>query len=520
MDTIVIIRLGRMGDVTLTAPTIKNLRLMYPESKILFITREMYKPLAEILPGVNRVLTFPDEGRYFDLIKLCSAIDEYEPRLVVDLHKNFRSFHLATLTKAPYRVVYHKRRKERLAAVHEKKFLSPVPHTIDLYNTVLDELNGEKMSRLPDLNLPDEVLNGRLPAREAVAIVPGASSPVKAWPAERFAQLAERIIYDFKIPVMLFLGGQEKSLESEFQSLPEEHLTVYHNHPLVDIAALLSHCRMTITNDSGLMHVSSSVGTPTVALFGPTHEQLGFYPLGLHDVLLGVDESCRPCSLHGNKTCYREEQYCFTGLSVKGVYGKIVSLLDRLKLEPAMFIDRDGTLIEDKHYLADPDKIEFIPGSLEAVGRLKRAGYKIIIISNQSGVARGFFPVETVDRIHKQLCLQMKEAGCEPDEIRFCPHHPDGDVPDYTGVCECRKPRAGMLEAAAAKLGVDVKRSFIIGDKYSDIQCGKVLGGRSLLVRTGEGSQTEKDLPSEPYLRPYHIDDDLAAAVDNILSKS
>ena len=132
MDTIAVIRLGRLGDVTLTSPTIKNLRMLYPESQILFVTREMYKSLAEILPGVNRVLPFPDEGRYFDLVRLCSEIDEFEPKLIVDLHKNFRSFHLATLTKSPYRVVYHKRRKERLAAVHEKKFVSPVPHTIDL----------------------------------------------------------------------------------------------------------------------------------------------------------------------------------------------------------------------------------------------------------------------------------------------------------------------------------------------------------------------------------------------------
>lgn len=519
MDTIVVIRLGRLGDVTLTAPTVKNLRLLYPESRILFITRDMYKPLAEILPGVNRVLNFPDNGSYFDLVKLCATIDEYEPKLIVDLHKNFRSFHLATLTKAPYRVVYHKRRKERLAAVNDKKFVTPVPHTVDLYNAVLDQLKGERLAKLPDLMLSDDTLDGPKPSRDAVAIVPGASSPVKAWSVEKFAQLAERIIFDFKLPVRVFLGEKETELETYFQHLPKEHLTIYRNHPLVDIAALLSQCRLTISNDSGLMHVSSSVGTPTMALFGPTHEQLGFYPLGLHDSLLGTDESCRPCSLHGNISCHREEQYCFTQLTVDAVYEKAATQIERIKLEPAVFVDRDGTLIEDKHYLADPDKIEFLPGSLEGVARLKQAGYKIVIISNQSGVARGFFPVETVDMVHKCLIEKMINAGCEPDDIRFCPHHPDGDDPGYTGDCDCRKPKGGMLEASAVDLGVDIKRSFVIGDKFSDIQCGKVIGGRSILVRTGEGVDTEKELPAEPYLQPYHISNDLNAAIDFILSR-
>jgi len=519
MDTIAVIRLGRLGDVTLTSPTIKNLRILYPESQIIFITREMYKSLAEMLPGVNQVLTFPNEGRYFDLVRLCSEIDEFEPKLVVDLHKNFRSFHLATLTKSPYRVVYHKRRKERLAAVHEKKFVSPVPHTIDLYNGVLDELKGVKLARHPDLVLPDKILDADPPARKAVAIVPGASSPVKAWPVERYAELTERIVYDFKIPVRLFLGEEEQEVEKYFKGLPDEYITIHRNEPLTQVAAHLSQCRLTVTNDSGLMHVSSAVGTPTVALFGPTHEQLGFYPIGLHDILLGVDESCRPCSLHGNKPCYREEQYCFTNLTVDGVYEKVAAALDRMTLDPAVFIDRDGTLIVDEHYLADPEKIKFIPGSLEAVDRLKQAGYKIVIISNQSGVARGFFPVETVDLVHQHLARQMREAGCEPDDIRYCPHLPDGDVPEYTGECECRKPRAGMLTASAIQLGLDVKRSFVIGDKFSDIQCGKIIGCRSLLVRTGEGAETEQALPTQDYLRPYHIDDNLAGAVDHILSR-
>jgi len=509
MDTIVAIRLGRLGDIALTGPTLKNLRFLYPRSNILFVTRSMYQPLA----------AFPNNGSYFDLVNLSAAIDERDPDLMVDLHKNFRSFHLAALTSAPYKVVYHKRRKERQAAVNQKKFADAVPHTIDLYNGVIDQLKGERLAHLPDLSLPDDVISKRNP-RDAVAVVPGASASVKAWPTDRFAEVAERIIYDFKLPVHIFLGAEEAKLEKSFEHLPGEHLTFHHNRPIPEIAAALSTCRLTLTNDSGLMHVSSAVGTPTAALFGPTHRQLGFSPHGVHDTVIETDVDCRPCSLHGNKACYRDEQDCFTRLTVDAVYEKVAGMLDKVKLEPAVFIDRDGTMIVDKNYLADPEKIEFLPNSMEAVVRLKRAGYKIVIISNQSGVARAFFTTGTVDAVHDELRRQMSEREAEPDSIRYCPHYPDGDDPEYTGECDCRKPRGGMMESAAVELGIDLKRSFVIGDKYSDVQAGIVVGARSMLVRSGKGREAEKEIPANAHVQPYHIGEDLSEAVEFILEET
>lgn len=520
MKTVIVIRLGRLGDVTLTGPTIKNLRFLYPDSRLILVTRQTYQPMAALLPGLTESVTFPDDGGYLDLMRLSKRLDELNPELVVDLHKNFRSFHLGALSKAPYRVVYHKRRKERQDAVNEKKFVDPIPHTVDLYNRVLLELNGEILARTPDILLPPESLWGVGGIRrEGVAIAPGASSPVKAWPVDRFAALAERIAADFDIPVRVVLGERDASLAEAFSRLPSKNVSLCLKRPLIDVAALMAQSRLMVTNDSGLMHLSSATGTPTAALFGPTHEQLGFYPLGLHDTILSVDETCRPCSLHGNKPCHREQQYCFTRLTVDEVYGRVAALLENIALRPAAFIDRDGTLIEDRHYLADPDKIAFLPGALDAVRALKRAGYLIVIVSNQSGVARGFFPVDTVDRVHGRLTELMAAADCAPDDIRFCPHLPDGDDLAYRGECDCRKPKPGMLEQAARALHIDMKRSYMIGDKFSDVQCGRAAGTAPLLVRTGEGRETETNLPSHPYLRPDAVVDDLGAAAAFIVSR-
>lgn len=518
MKTIAIIRLGRLGDVTLTSPAIKNLRFQFPGAKILLITRRAYTDIALQLPGLDHVLTFPDNGSYLDLLKLSGEIDQHHPDLIVDLHKNFRSFHLAALSKAPYKVVYHKRRRQRQAAVNDKTFVDPIPHTTDLYNQTVADLQGEIISRRPDLLIPD-LPGGSSQPREGVVIVPGASSPVKAWPAARFAQVAERIIYDFSLPVTVLLGPGDDHLAAAFSSLPANRLSIHNNLPISEIVARLFSARLTITNDSGLMHISSAVGTPTVALFGPTHEQLGFYPLGLFDKMLATDEKCRPCSLHGNVPCYREEQFCFTQLGVDSVYDTAAAMLDRA-LTPAIFVDRDGTLIEDRHYLSDPAKISFLPGALEGVAALKKAGFKIVVISNQSGVARGFFPTTVVDNVNQRLRHLMKDAGAEPDDIRYCPHLRDGDVPEFTGDCACRKPKTGMLEAAALAVGIDLKRSIVIGDKFSDLQCGRAMGGRSLLVRTGEGKMTESSLPSQSYLQPDKISDHLSAAADYIISRS
>ncbi len=518
MKSILVIRLGRLGDVTLTGPTIKNLRFLYPRAHIAIATRSMYRSLARMLPGIDSVVCFPDKGSYFDLVELSSHVDDFNPELIVDLHKNFRSFHLANLTKAPYKVVYNKRRKERKAAVSEKKFVIPVPHTIDLYNKVIDQLKGERIAYRPDLVLPDTSWMEK--PRNAVAVCPGASSPVKEWPVDRFAQLAERIIYDFKLPVHIFLGPGEESKVSAFDHIPEEMKHIHQSLDFPDIANIMSQCRLTITNDSGLMHVSASVGTPTAALFGPTHEQLGFYPRGLHDRIIATDEKCRPCSLHGNEACYREEQYCFTTLDVDTVYEYIVEMLDHIKLEKAVFLDRDGTVIVDHNYLADPEKIEFIPGALDAIARWKKAGYKIIIVSNQSGVARAFFTIDVVNAVHDRLSRLMWEHNAEPDDILFCPYHPDGDDPDYTGDNICRKPKPGMLEEAAEKYGLDLKRSYMIGDKLSDITCGLAAGCRTILVRTGKGEVAESELSGNEYLQPEKIMDTLADSDSFVTLKS
>lgn len=156
-------------------------------------------------------------------------------------------------------------------------------------------------------------------------------------------------------------------------------------------------------------------------------------------------------------------------------------------LKPAVFLDRDGVVIEDVNYLGDPDRVRLIPGSAEAVAELNRAGWAVVIVSNQSGVARGLFSLAAVDAVHAHLAVMLRNHGARIDSFLFCPHHPEAEMPEFRADCDCRKPRPGMLLCAAAELGLDLAESWMIGDRESDLAAGAAAGCRTALVRTGYG---------------------------------
>jgi D-glycero-D-manno-heptose 1,7-bisphosphate phosphatase len=151
----------------------------------------------------------------------------------------------------------------------------------------------------------------------------------------------------------------------------------------------------------------------------------------------------------------------------------------------AVFIDRDGTINVDKDYLTDPDDIEFIEGSPEAIRLANDLGLKVVVISNQSGVARGLMSESQVESVNAQLIRMLRDKGATVDAMYYCPHHPDyGERVK----CNCRKPDIGMLLKAKEKFDLDLGKSFVIGDKWSDIKCGENAGARTSLVKTGYGA--------------------------------
>ncbi len=299
--------------------------------------------------------------------------------------------------------------------------------------------------------------------------------------------------------------------------IPSENKYFLLDADLEKLAAVFSESDLIVCNDSAMAHLGSAVGTPVAAIFGPTHPTLGFSPRGLKDIVIETDEYCRPCSKHGKKRCFRKEQFCFTLISVNTALEKITELLtDRNLEEKAIFVDRDGTLIKEKNFLRNPDEVEPEEDSIEALKIAKEVGYKIIVVSNQSGVARGYFDEDEVSEINQRIFDIFAAQGIHIDQFLYCPHLKGAKFPQYNIDCNCRKPAPGMVEAAIQRFNINPFKSFVIGDKLADVKLGHVVGSKAILVRTGYGQKQEKLLQTTMSPRPEKVLNNLFEGVKYI----
>lgn len=159
----------------------------------------------------------------------------------------------------------------------------------------------------------------------------------------------------------------------------------------------------------------------------------------------------------------------------------------------AVFIDRDGTINVDIDFLTSPSQLQLIPRSAEAIHELNELNIPVIVITNQSGIARGMFSEHDLAGIHRSMDAMLKPYGAKILEYYYCPHHPEGTVPPYNRECECRKPKSGMVLDAGKKYGLDLQRSFVVGDKLRDVQAGKAVGLTAIQVETGYGAAEKED---------------------------
>jgi histidinol-phosphate phosphatase family protein len=181
---------------------------------------------------------------------------------------------------------------------------------------------------------------------------------------------------------------------------------------------------------------------------------------------------------------------------------------------PAVFLDKDGTLIEDVPYNVDPQKIQLTSGAVEGLTALHEAGYPLVVVSNQSGVARGRFSEEALLCVERSLRRLLAAYGIPLAGVYYCPHHPEGTVKPYAVACRCRKPRPGLLRRAAAELGIDLAKSWMVGDILDDVEAGRQAGCRTILIDNGN----ETEWLDGPFRRPNHRAADLAEASRLILA--
>jgi D-glycero-D-manno-heptose 1,7-bisphosphate phosphatase len=176
-----------------------------------------------------------------------------------------------------------------------------------------------------------------------------------------------------------------------------------------------------------------------------------------------------------------------------------------------VILDRDGVInFDSDEYIKAPEEWRPIPGSLEAIARLNRAGYRVVVATNQSGVGRGLFTIETLNAIHERMRALLAEVGGSIDAIFFCPHRPQDN-------CQCRKPRPGLLLEIASRLRISLNGVPVVGDSWRDVEAALAVGARPILVRTGKGREALAERPAPPEVAVY---DDLAAVVADLLDTS
>jgi heptosyltransferase-2 len=342
----------------------------------------------------------------------------------------------------------------------------------------------------------------------------------KRWLPERFAETADRLAGQYNARVLIVGARGEEPLAQAIAGRIKANTVVLSGKTSVrELMAAVKRCAVFITNDTGPMHIAAAFGVPLVAVFGPTDWRTTA-PFGTGHALVRQPVDCSPCLLRECPIDHR----CMTRVSVDEVYqAAIVQMASRRASESGahhsalstqhlplhgitVFLDRDGTTNRDTGYIKTPDELQIFPGAVEAVARLKQAGARVVMITNQSGVGRGLFSTETLAAIHARLRAVFEAGGAPFDGLYYCPHHPDDG-------CACRKPGTAMVERAVTDLGLDLSRAYVLGDQRRDVDLARRIGAKGILVTTGPTSAQALEELRQEGAAPDYVATDLSQAV-------
>lgn len=191
----------------------------------------------------------------------------------------------------------------------------------------------------------------------------------------------------------------------------------------------------------------------------------------------------------------------------------------RPPLRPAVFLDRDGTMNEQMGYINHISRFHLLSGVAAAIRELNDHSIPVVVVTNQSGLARGYFPEELLLAVHEKMKRQLAERGAHVDGIYVCPHHPEAKREEYRLACDCRKPKPGLLLQAAREMGLDLAASFVVGDRWSDLKTAAACGAVPVLVLTGYGRGDAQYIGPTQVVQPAYVGADLAAVVQWILER-
>jgi len=536
-----------LGDAVMCEPALRGLRSLFPDAQISLLAKPGVADLFAGYPALTRVLTYDAKGRHAGLSgkwALAGQLRRQGFDLAVLFQNAFEAAFLTFLAGVPRRYGYATDRRSWLLS---NPIAGPDRHTavhqVSYYWDLLKPLGLTGNPSAPGLTVfPEEeqamarrLTQGGLGSSDlVVGINPGSTyGGAKRWLPERFAEVTERLSRTIResrgeqVSVVIFGAKGEERLGQEIAAhLSSRSLVLSGATTIRELMVGIKRCSVLLTNDTGPMHIASSFQVPVVAIFGPTDWRTTS-PFGSPHAIVRQPVDCAPCLLRECPIDHR----CMTGVTVEQVHEEAVRLLspgresrdegrgagDSLNAAPpvsldgvTVFLDRDGTLNYDPGYLSSAADLKLLAGVGPALARLKRAGARLVVVTNQSGVGRGLFTLKDLEAIHARLKGLLAEETVALDAIYFCPHHPDDR-------CHCRKPSVGMVERAVSELQLDLRRSYLIGDHARDIQLAKKVGAKAVLLTSARVDAQALEMLRAERAMPDAVAPSMTEAVDWIL---
>ncbi len=477
-----------IGDAVLTIPAIRSIRHAFPDAHISLLVKPWVSEIFKENPDINEIILYED--RFTGLrgrLKLAKELHRKKFDKAILLQNAFDAALIAWLSRIPERIGYKRDGRGFLltkALPLGKDILEQ--HQVYYYLNLLKSAGIESSDTQPYIFLSDNegqrarnLLSSYFSTDKGplIGINPGATyGSAKRWLPERFADLIIKIINELNGRVIIFGGPSEVEIADEIiteinkmkiklkiEKYGSRILVMSGKTNLRELAALISECDVFVTNDSGPMHMASALLVPIVAIFGSTNKTTTG-PFGEGHTIITKDLPCAPCM---KRECPEGHLNCMTDITTDEVFDAVKKTLP---VNKAVFLDKDGTLIEDKNYLNSFDHLVILRGTKGSLKKLKEAGFKLIGITNQSGIARGIVDEKFVRQSNEYL---KKELGI--DDFYYCPHHPDEK-------CPCRKPGPILLLKARNRHLINLRASYVIGDKESDVLLAGKTGATGILL--------------------------------------
>ncbi len=505
-----------LGDAVMCEPALRGLRRIAPEARISLLVKPLVAELFKVHPAIDQVLVYDDKGRHAGWLgkwTLARDLRRGGFDLAVLFQNAFEAAVLAYAAGVPRRYGYATDGRSVFltepVSVPDRR--APV-HQVEYYWNLLKPMGLTGDPSIPEFYLAhDETQAMTVRLEQAgigekdmvIGLNPGSTyGGAKRWLPERFAEVTNRLCQTLaqsqgkRVSAMILGAKGEELLGREIAgrlSLPS--VVMSGSTTIRELMAATKRCALLLTNDTGPMHIAAALRVPVVAIFGPTDWRTTS-PYGAEQTIVRQPVECAPCLLRecpidhrcmtrvSSDEVYEAAVKRLTGLGVKGEgLGEAPPPAFRLTLDGVLdgftvFLDRDGTLNYDPGYLKSAAELSLLPGVAKALARLKAAGAKLVVVTNQSGVGRGLFTLKDLETIHARLQGLLEQEGAVLDAIYFCPHHPDDG-------CLCRKPGRAMIDRAVAELQLDLRRSYYVGDHLRDMQLARIVGAKPILVTTG-----------------------------------